>query len=646
MKDQGRIDLDAPPPDEAQPRKLLGKWAVIASAFSFLAAAFILYTSGAGPLPNIRNRAVFLGLTGALGFLLYPAGKRSPRDRASWWDITLAVLTLVTTAYAFLNYDRLVRAASDAGTLDLVMAALLTVLMMELGRRTIGGLFVGVAVVALLYAYFGPFFPGAWAHRGANLTSILEALYFGTNGIWGTVTGIVATVVAMFLVFGGVILNTGGGDTFVDISLWLAGRSTGGAGKVATLGSALFGMVSGSAAANAATTGNFTIPMMKRLGYSPALAAAIEAVAATGGQIMPPIMGAGAFIMSELIGMPYLGIAAAAAIPAILYYVGAAAAVHYEAKKRGLWEVPREMIPSIQSFLPWRRSSPLLIPVAILIGMVFSGFTPTTAAFWATLAGALLFVFSDLKAGEVRRRAVSILRAIEGAGRAMIMLAGLAAVAQIIIGMVGLSGLGIKISQLLIAASGGQLLPALVLTALVCTVLGMGITTTADYVLAASVIGPALTSLGLSPLASHMFIFYWASSSALTPPVAAAVFVTSGIAGSNWWKTGWLAVRIGVAAFVAPFVFAYAPGLLLQGAWWEILVPSVTALAGIVLAAAVFSGYWIAPLSWWQRSVLAAASVALIWPGMLVSVFGAVLAALVYAAQRLRSPAYFPSKVA
>ncbi len=646
MNDQMKIQVETPAPDEAQPRTLLGGWARAATWLSLLAAIFILYTSGAGPLPNIRNRAIFLGLTGALGFLLYPAGKRSPKDRPSWLDLLLAGLTVVSTAYAFAQFDRLVQAASSAQTLDLAMAAALTLLMMELGRRTIGWPFVAVAMAALIYTYCGRYFPGMWAHRGAGLTSILEALYFGTNGIWGTVTGIVATVVAMFLVFGGVILNTGGGDTFVDISLWLAGRSTGGAGKVATVGSALFGMVSGSAAANAATTGNFTIPMMKRLGYSPSLAAAIEAVAATGGQIMPPIMGAGAFIMSELIGVPYLSIAAAAAIPAGLYYLGAAAAVHYEAKKLGLREVPREMIPALRRILPWRRSSPLLIPVVIVVGMVLYGYTPTTAAFWATLAGALLFILSSLDPGDVKRRFLLITKAMAGAGRAMIMLASLAAVAQVIIAMVGLSGLGIKLSQLLIAASGGHLLSALVLTGLICTVLGMGITTTADYVLAASVIGPALTGLGLSPLASHLFIFYWASSSALTPPVAAAVFVTSGIAGSNWWNTGWLAVRIGIAAFVAPFIFAYAPGLLLQGSWWDVLVPSLTALAGIILAAATFAGYWIKPLRWWERGALAVAAVALIWPSLLASAAGAVLAAGVWTAQRVSKVATLPSKTA
>jgi TRAP transporter 4TM/12TM fusion protein len=399
-------------------------------------------------------------------------------------------------------------------------------------------------------------------------------------------------------------------------------------------------MISGSAAANAATVGAFTIPMMRRLGYRREFAAAIEAAASTGGQIMPPIMGAGAFVMAELLQIPYRQIALAAIIPALLYYLGVGATIHFEAKKTGLRPVPREMIPPLRQILTWEKAAPLFIPLAILVWLLLIGRSPQLAACWATVTAVVLHVsLASWRLRAVGLRALGSLRALEAGGRGLVMLTFLGAGAQIIIGMITLTGAGIKLSELLIAASGGHLVTALLLTALICTVLGMGVTTTADYILAASVIGPALVTLGLTPFVANLFIFYWASSSAVTPPVAAAVFVAAGLAGSDVLRTGIVACRLAIAAFLAPFMFVYSPALLLQAPPVEIVATSIASAIGVVALAAGIGGYFVRQASLIDRAMLLAAGVLLVVPGLVTDALGLGLLAATWGKQRLQSPA-------
>jgi TRAP transporter 4TM/12TM fusion protein len=634
IQDQANEKLLKKGAESAEQRHLEGRWARAAGVVSLLWALFVLYTGGRGPFPSVENAAIFLGFGFVLAFMLYGGSARAPKDRPAWGDLVLLVVGAGTCIYAAVNWERLVNVVSNATRLDLVISAILILLALEMTRRVIGISMPIVALVMVAYALWGNFVPGVFSHRGFHFTDILESLFFGTTGMWGTVSGIIGTNVAIFVVFGSVLFHTGGGETFKDVALFLAGRHTGGAGKVSTLGSALFGMISGSAAANAATVGNFTIGMMKRLGYTPELAAAIEAVASTGGQIMPPIMGAAAFVMSEVIHVPYAKIAIAATIPALLYYLGAGAAVHFEAKRLGLKAVPAEMIPRLSDFLSWRRAAPLFVPVAVMITMLLKDYTPSTAGFWATACAILLYIFSNFDLAGIRERFVKMLLSLEQAGKSLAMLAVLGVSADIIIGMFGMTGLGVKISSELIDLSGGHLFIALLLTAFVCTILGMGVTTTADYVLAASVIGPALVNMGLPQLTAHLFIFYFAASSALTPPVCAAVFVTAGLANANWLKTAFKACIIGIAAFFVPFVLAYSPSLMMQGPVLTILVNALTAGLGTVVLAAAIAGYFINPAKLWERLLLGASAILLIWPDFMISAAGLGLLALVYVANR------------
>ena len=392
----------AKPPDpplsgeDNRARALNGIWGRYGAVMAFAWSAFVLWTSWRGPLPSLQHDAVFLGIAFALGFVSFAATARASRRRPTV-DIALVVAAVGCCAYTAVNWERLISVVSDPTALDYTVGTTVILLALELTRRVIGWSMVAIAGLLILYALFGPVIPGVFSHRGFAPIDILEGLYLGTSGMWGTVSGIVSTNVAIFIVFGAVIYHTGGGEAFKDLALVIAGRQVGGAGKVATIASGLFGMISGSAAANAATVGNFTIQLMKRLGYKAELAAAIEAVASTGGQIMPPIMGAAAFVMAEMIQVPYAKIAAAAAIPAVLYYLGCGAAVHFEALRQGHLAVPRELIPQARSLFSWGRIAPLAVPVTILIAMLADNYTPPAAAFYATASAILLYIFTDLR---------------------------------------------------------------------------------------------------------------------------------------------------------------------------------------------------------------------------------------------------------
>jgi len=636
--------LELSDPEEAPTRRLAGLGARVMSITAVAAATFVLYTSGWGPWPSVMNRALFLALAFMLTFGLYPFRRRATAAGAGVRGLGgVTVVDLVAMAvgvagcvYIVVQYEWTMENPSESTRVSFWLGLAMIALVLEGMRRTIGWAFVLVALGALLYAYCGNWIPAPWGHRGFDLVTITETLYLTDRGVWGIVTGIVATVVAMYVVFGAIIFFTGGGDTFVNLSLWLAGRTVGGAGKVATVASGLFGMISGSAAANAATVGAFTIPMMRRLGYRREVAAAVEAAASTGGQIMPPIMGAGAFVMAELLQIPYLSIAVAAAIPAALYYLGVGATIHFEAKKTGLRPVPAEMLPRACDIFRWGKAAPLFIPLVVLTSLMLSGRTPQLAAFWATVIGLAIYVFTGRWTPRAfGDRALGALKAIESGGRGLVMLAFLGAGAQIIIGMIMLTGLGIKLSELLVAASGGHLVTALLLTALMCTVLGMGVTTTADYILAASVIGPALVQLGLTPFVANLFIFYWAASSAITPPVAAAVFVAAGLAGSEVMRTGVIACRFAIAAFLVPFMFVYAPALLLDGSFAEIAITAVASALGVVALAAGIGGYLVRATTVAERTLLIAAGVLLVVPGIATDVAGVLFLGGVWVKQRL-----------
>jgi TRAP transporter 4TM/12TM fusion protein len=619
-------------PDEAVARTLKGPAGSVSGAIAILFTLFQLYTAYAGAFPDLIQRSIHIGFAMTLGFMLYGATARSPRDRVSYADYLLAFLGIVVCAYAAVNYDRIMMNPGESNDWDLMFGVIAALLVLEMTRRILGWILPVIAMVMVGYAYLGPYFPDAFAHRGFGPSYILETLYLSTSGIWGNVTGVSATIMAGFLIFGSILFYTGGGETFVDLAKGIAGRSYGGPAKVSCFSSALFGTISGSAVANVVVDGVFNIPLMKKLGYRAEFAGAVEATASTGGQIMPPVMGAGAFIMAEFISTPYLKIALAATLPALLYYLGVTASVHFGARKDNLARIPRELIPSIRKTLP--KSASLFVPVTLLVYLMMTGWDPTTSVLWATVISTVLYLACARSIAALRERAGHLVKALEAGGKSILLVAALCACAQIVIGMVNLSGLGIKMSEMVIGLSMGVEFLGLFLTMVVCLILGMGLPTTAAYVLAASVAAPALIKMGVAPIAAHLFIFYFAIISAITPPVCAAVYAAAAIARSNWLTTGWLAVRMGLAGFVAPFLFVYRPGLLLIGSPLDIVWSALVSAAAIVCLAGAAIGYFGNRCRWYESLMLFGCSSLLIMPGLATDLIGLGAAATIYIHQK------------
>jgi len=504
-------------------------WRTVILVTATGAAAFHLFAAGVSPFTALVQRPVHLAFMAVLGFLgmglvaSNDEGKVDTGERSgpSWLGVLLAVLTVLVCVYLASQNQELVRRSGSPTSLDLIAGTLAILLVLELARRTTGWGLVAVCILALLYAVAGPYLPGFLAHRGYNATRIIEHLFLSTEGIWGVPLGVSADFVYLFVLFGAVLDAAGGGALLIALADKVAGRTRGGPAKTAAVASALMGSLSGSAVANVVTTGTFTIPLMKRAGFRPYFAGAIEAAASTGGQLMPPIMGAGAFILATWTNISYVRVASAAIIPAILYYVALLAAIHFRAGRVGLKPTEGGDTEPVFDRLH------LLLPLAAIVTLLAIGRSPMRAAFWGVASGlTLTFLRSATRLGMHDLR-----RILEGAGRGAVQVAAACAAAGVVVGVASLTGIGLRMSELIVTLSGGNLLAALVLTALGSVVLGMGLPTTAAYVVLAALGAPALVELGVPLLAAHLFIFYFGAISNVTPPVSLAAFAASGIAG-------------------------------------------------------------------------------------------------------------------
>ena len=645
----------------ATARAYQGGWRFLLGLIAVAYVLFHLFTGYAGPFPNLQQRAVHVGFALILTFLLLPPLIKS---RGRRWDSFFLALDLGAVAlsvwccvYVIVKYDWIMDHPAESTSFQLFLGTIAILLALEAGRRTIGMLFPFLTAFFLLYAYLGPYIPDIplignwlsyWGHRGFSVPYIIQIMFLSDQGLWGFVTGISATIVAMFIIFGAFILFTGGGETFIELAVWSTGRFYGGAAKVAVVASGFFGMISGSAVANVATTGTFTIPMMKRLRYGNEFAGAVEATASSGGQITPPIMGAGAFIMAEILEISYLKVALCAAIPAYLYYLGCFSAVHFESLRRNLGRVPPTDIKPLKEIMRPSRSVPLLGPIAILLGMLLQGYTPETSAFWAIGAAVMLYLLSVGHLGEMRTRIRRLLKGMEDAGRSMIKVVPLLVCANIIISLINITGIGVKLSEFIIAIAGESTFLALMLAAVVTLILGMGVPTTAAYLLAAAVIAPSLKTMGFEPIAVHLFIFYFAILSAITPPVCAAIYVGAGIAQADWVKTAWIAMRLALVEYIVPFIFIYNTSLLFLGPGWTIFLSVVTATIGVSMIGCATMGYLAGPMTPFMRVALLIGSTMCITPGLKSDAAGFGILALVYAYQKiqarknLRQPALSP----
>ncbi|MBO6727271.1 MAG: TRAP transporter fused permease subunit [Rhizobiaceae bacterium] len=612
----------------------------IQSALALFVGAFVFYTAATGPFEGLIQRALFLALVSALGFALYPLGAGKPwRPVGLAIDLVLTAVTVAACGYVVWHYDEIMTSLPWASALDIGLTVGLVIAVLELGRRTVGIIFPLLVTVALSYALFGNHLSGPLRHRGFDVYFVTETIFLGDLGIWGLLTGVAATVIAAFVLFGALLLHSGGGQAFMDLAMRLGGRQPGGAAKIATIASGLFGMVSGSAVANVATTGNFTIPMMMRLGYPRPFAAAVEAVASTGGQIAPPIMGAAAFVMAEILNIPYLTIIVAAVMPALLFYMSVFMTVHFVALRRNLAVVPDENLPAWNTIVAPRRVLPIVAALGGLGIGIYLGRSIATSAFYG-ISG-LLFAFVATQWGRLSAREMlaKVVSGLEDAGKGMVIIGALLAGAQILVSMINLTGVGVTLSSLIVTLAGDSVFLVALIVGLVCLVMGMGLPTTAAYVLVAAVLAPAMTGVGVDPLSAHLFVFYFATISVITPPVCVAVFVGAGIAKTNWLPAAGEAVRLGAVTYIVPFLFVLYPGMTMQGGASAVLSAAIAGGALVVAVPALLAGASPLGRRWADAGLFAAVIGLSIWPHPATPFLAVGLLVASLVASRMRSGA-------
>ena len=611
-----------------------GIMAKIVSAIAVTFSVFQLYTAIFGVLDAQLQRAVHLGFGVALAYLLYPTRKSWSRTKIHPLDLLLAVVAAAAPAYIVYAYQQLVLRAGTVTTLDFAVGIVGILTVVEATRRVVGIPMVVVVFAFLVYAFAGPYMPGVLAHRGLTPEQLVSHIYFTTEGVFGVPLGVSSTFIFLFILFGAYLESTGLGKFFIDMANSVAGWASGGPAKVAVLSSGLMGTVSGSSVANVVGTGSLTIPMMKKLGYHKDFAGAVEAAASTGGQLMPPVMGAAAFLMAEFVGVPYVEIVKAAVIPALLYFVGLWLGVHFEAKRNNLQGVPRSQLPRLGVIL--RERGHLALPLIVIVYLLVSGYTPMRAALVAIV---LSIVCSALRK-STRMKPIEVIKGLENGARNVLGVLIACASAGIIIGVVTKTGVGLKLASGLLDFSGGLLLPSMFFTMLTAIVLGMGVPTTANYVITSTIAAPALLQLGIPILQAHMFVFYYGIIADVTPPVALAAYAGSGISGGNALRTGVNASKLAIAAFIIPYMFVLSPELLmLSPEPLHILVAVLTAIIGMVALSSALIGYLADQCAAWERIVLILSGLLMIKPGVTTDLAGVALFAVVLFLQMKRKKA-------
>ena len=634
--------------DESSKRKVVGTIGLIISIIAIAMACFHLYTSFAGTLLAVKQRAVHLCFVMVLAFMIYPATKKSSKTKIPWYDYVLSALGLTVFGYLIVNFEGIIAKGGTPETIDLVLGTLALLLVLEVTRRSVGPELPIVAVIFLLYATkMGPSFPGLLAHRGYSFSRIISHMYLTTEGILGTPIGVSATFVFMFILFGAFLDKTGVGGFFIDLAYAMTGSLCSGPAMTAVVASGFMGSISGSSVANTVTTGAFTIPLMKDVGYKPYFAGAVEATASTGGQIMPPVMGAAAFIMAEFTGIPYIKIIGSAAIPAVLYYVAVGTMVHLEAKKLGLKGIPSDQLPKVSTVMKDRGY--LLIPLITIIFFLIRGYTPLFSAFWSIVVSVIVAIAASLIKKNKSFSVKIFISALDAGAKNAIGVAAACAAAGIIVGVVTLTGLGLSIANLIVQLAGGKMFLTLVYTMFASIILGMGLPTTAKYIVLATMAVPALITLNVNLMAAHLFILYFGVVADVTPPVALAAYAGAGIAGSNAMKTGFQAIKLAIAGFVVPYIFAYNPALLLikkgtqivngnivYAGVGEILMVIVTALLGVICLASFVENYLLIKSKIWERIPMGVAAIALLFPSFTTDIVGIVVLAAVFILQKTR----------
>ena len=621
---------------ESQFRIHIGKWAWVVTFLAVSLTIFQLYVGYFGTIQSQKQGAIHLGTALGLIFLLFPikGGLQKKQNTVPWYDVVLAFTAMYVTYHKIIFFDSILQArVSGYSTIDIILSIIGILLLLEATRRTVGIPIVVVASIMILYAIFGKHIPTqVLSHPGFSFDRVATNLWYRESGVFGTPIQISVKFIFLFLFFGVVLVHTRIGQFFNDLAFALTGRFTGGTAKAAVAASALQGMVSGSSVGNTVASGSFTIPMMKKAGFKPEFAAATEASASTGGQIMPPLMGAAAFIMMEYLNVPFSVIMLAAVVPAILYFSGIFIGTHFEAKKQRIYGLPKEQLPSFKKLM--MRNGFMLIPLVVIIGTILSGFTPQRAAIYGILSAFLV----SLVRKETRLNFRKTVDVFEQGARVALPVIAAVATAGIIAGVVSITGLGGKFAAGIIALSGGHLILALFFTMIACLVLGMGLPTTANYVVTATIAAPALINgFDVEPLAIHMFVFYFGIVADITPPVCLAAYAGAGIARANPFKTGVTAVKLAIAAFIIPYIFIYNPILVLVDVTpLKLIMAITTALLGMAAVSSAMIGFFASSSRGWERLILFIAGLLLIVPQLLSSAIGIVIMAAIWLLQNQR----------
>ena len=605
----------------------------IVAAICICFSLFQIYTGIFGTLDAMIQRCIHLSFGICLVFLLCPTKKSWVKGgRFHPIDILFTVLAIIPPIYILVNYQQLILRAGTVTPTDAVVGLLGMVMVLEAARRIVGLPIVIVVLCFLAYGFLGPYMPGPLAHRGLTINQMVGHLFFTTEGVFGIPLGVSSTFIFLFILFGAYLEKTGLGKFFIDIANALAGWASGGPAKVAVISSALQGTISGSSVANVVGSGSFTIPMMKKLGYHKNFAGAVEAAASTGGQLMPPIMGAAAFLMAEFVGIPYMEVVKAAVVPAILYFLGVFLGVHFEAKKNHLEGTPRSQLE------PWGRimkeEGHLAIPLIAIIALLASGYTPMKAA----LAGIFISIATAMLRASTRMSFYDIVDGLVKGARGALGVIIACASAGMIIGIVTKTGVGLKLASALVTVAAGNFMLLLLCTMLTSLILGMGVPTTANYVITSTIAAPALIQLGVPILAAHMFVFYFGIIADITPPVALAAYAGSAISGGDPLKTGVNASKLGIAAFIIPYVFVLSPQLLGIGATFgSVLFTTCTAIIGMTGISGAMIGQFYCRANILERLLLVAGGLCLIDPHTLTDIIGVAILAGVFALQYFRT---------
>ncbi len=618
-----KISLDAKDKNiEAQQTELLEKFdkesktrkfenKTLAKSIFWIAIIIALYhfiTSFIGYPATHKHRSLHVAMMLFMTFFLYPATKNTSRKKPTWYDIIFAVLAVAVAAYVWLDYSNFINRMGSPNTMDIIMGTILIITVLEASRRISGWPLVILSILFMLYGLYGQSMPGIFAHRGYNWTKLVNHIFINTEGIYGTSVNVAASYIFLFILFGSIMNKSGMGQFFNDIALALAGHTKGGPAKVAVIASGFLGSINGSAVANVVTTGAFTIPLMKKTGYSKEFAGSVEASSSVGGQLLPPIMGAAAFIMAEMLGVKYGVIVISAAIPALLYYLGILIQVQLRASKNNLEGIPKADLPKVKEVMKARGH--LIIPIIFLLYMLL--FSGKTVIFSAFLTIVVTIAVSMIRP-ETRMSVKDILDAFEEGTRSVVSVAVACAVVGIIIGVVSLTGFGLNMANAIIQIGSSHLLATLVLTMVTCMILGMGLPSIPAYLITATIAAPALIQLGVPDIAAHMFVFYFAMFANITPPVALASFAAAGISGGDPMKTGLQSVKLSLAGFIVPYMFVYNSALLLIDTTPLLAIRVViTSIIGVLMIGIATEGYVYTKLSMLFRPIVFVGSLLLI----------------------------------